>query len=238
MNKYINKDPENCFIVAFAYGDVNGDSIIDKVYLTGQKTADSPYIQNITLVIQDGRTGRYASVPLKNNGGYNPTLFLGDFNGDKIDDILICINSGGSGAITYDYLFSFVQNVPKLLFDSDVYNDTFNYDVIYKDNYKVEVTSKIGNAKYIIDISLKGSDYLNEIYYKTGKLKAPITGFVNPVSALYPVDIDSDGVYELFAFQKIAGRYNADSLGYVQNVLMWNKTSFNLSLQYVAILGQ
>lgn len=234
MNENMNTDRANS-IVAFAQGDVNGDKFIDKVYLTAQKTPDIEFLQNITLVIQDGRTGRYTRIPLKNNAGYNPTLFLGDFNGDKIDDILIRIDSGGSGAFTFDYVVSFTQNIARLLFDSDVYNATFDYDVIYKDNYKVEVTSKKNNAKYIIDISLRDPEYLNEIYDKDGKLKAPISGFVNPLSALYPVDVDSDGVYELFAFQKIAGRYNADALGYVQNIMKWNKTSFDLFLQYVAI---
>lgn len=28
---------------------------------------------------------------------------------------------------------------------------------------------------------------------------------------IYPVDFDSNKVYELLAYQKIAGRYNADS---------------------------
>ncbi|WP_347178007.1 hypothetical protein [Sporosarcina thermotolerans] len=45
------------FIVASANGDVTGDKIVDQIYLTGTKTADSPFIQNITLHIRDGRTG-------------------------------------------------------------------------------------------------------------------------------------------------------------------------------------
>jgi hypothetical protein len=53
-------------------------------------------------------------------------------------------------------------------------------------------------------------------------LKAPIAGWVNPIFALYPVDFNRDGIYELEAFQRIAGRYNADSLGVLQTVLNWN----------------
>jgi len=37
---------------------------------------------------------------------------------------------------------------------------------------------------------------------------------------LYPVDFDGNQVYELLAYQKIAGRYNADALGYVLNTLV------------------
>lgn len=34
---------------------------------------------------------------MKNNTGYNPTLFLGDFTGNEGDDILVVIETGGSG---------------------------------------------------------------------------------------------------------------------------------------------
>jgi hypothetical protein len=103
------------------------------------------------------------------------------------------------------------------------------------DNYKVEILSKKNNEKYIIDISSRDKAYLDEIYDENGKLKAPISGFVNPLSGLYPVDFDGNGVYELLAYQKIAGRYNADSLGYVLNTLKWKDNRFKLDNQYVAI---
>ena len=200
-------------IVAYASGDVNGDRIPDNVYLTGIKTPDSPFIQDITLKIQNGMTSVFTSIILNENVGYNPTLFLGDFTGNSVDDILIGINTGGSGGIMYYYIYSFINNTAQLLFDFNEYNDLYKYDVIYKDNYKVEVISKTNKQKYIIDISNRGRDYLNEIYYANGKLKVQINGFVNPISGLYPVDFDSNGLYELLAYQRIAGRYNADALG-------------------------
>lgn len=236
-NCYFRADIIYPGIVSYARGDVNGDGIPDNVYLTGTKTPSSPFTQNITLIIQDGFTGRFTSIPLKENAGYDPNLFLMDFTGDRIDDILISINSGGSGAIMYHYIYSFALNKPQLLFDFDVYNKQYTYDVTYKDNYKVEVVSNKNNTKYIIDISNKGSDYLNEIYDENGKLKKPITGFVDPLSGLYPVDFDFNKVYELLAYQKIAGRYHADSLGYVLNTLKWENNMFVLDNQFVAIWG-
>ena len=80
-------------------------------------------------------------------------------------------------------------------------------------------------------------DYLNEIYDRNGKLKSPITGFVDPLSGLYPVDFDANGVYELLAYQKIAGRYHADGLGYILNTLRWKNNGFALQEQYLAIYG-
>ena len=224
-------------IVAFAQGDVTGDGVIDHVYLTGTKTPDSPFTQNITLHVKDGRTGVLTSIPLRENVGYNPTLFLGDFTGNGVADILISIATGGSGGIMNHYIVSFVDNKARLLFDFNVYNDQYQYEVTYKDNYKVEVVSKLNNEKYIIDISTRDAAYLTEIYDGNGKLKSPITGFVDPLSGLYPVDFDSNKVYELLAYQKIAGRYHADSLGYILNTLGWDNNRFVLQNQYVAIFG-
>jgi hypothetical protein len=222
-------------VVFFVREDVTGDRIPDNVYLTGIKTPNSPFTENITLVIQDGRTGRFTNVSLSENAGYNPRLFLGEFTGDGTDDIMISIDSGGSGGIMYHYIYSFINNTPQLLFDFNSYNEEYKYDVTYKDNYRVEVVSRKNDRKYIIDISNRGAEYLHEIYGEDGKLKSPISGFVNPLSGLYPVDFDSNNVYELLAYQKIAGRYNADSLGYILNTLKCKDNMFILDNQYVAI---
>jgi hypothetical protein len=224
-------------IVSYAKGDVNGDGIPDNVYLTGVKSSDSPFTEDITLVIQSGMTGSFTSIPLTENAGYNPTLFLGDFTGDAVDDILISIATGGSGGIMYYYIYSFLNNTVRLMFDFDLFNEKYQYDVTFEDNYKVYVISKDNNKKYIIDISNKDADYLNEIYDDNGKLKNPIDGFVNPLSGLYPVDFNANKVYSLLAYQKIAGRYNADSLGYVMNTLEWKDNIFVLNNQNVAIFG-
>ncbi len=224
-------------VVALARGDVTGDRISDTVYLIGIKTPDSPFVQQITLHIQDGKSGRVTRIPLQENAGYNPTIFLGDFTGDGVDNILIGVASGGSGGIMYYYIYSFVNQIVRLLFDFEAYNEQYQYEVEYQDDYKVEVVSNINNEKYIIDISTRDPEYLNEIYYKNGKLKSPITGFVNLLSGLHRVDFDSDNQFELLAYQKIAGRYNADSLGYVLNTLVWWEDRFVLQSQFIAIYG-
>ncbi|MFA9376189.1 MAG: hypothetical protein ACERKZ_05470 [Lachnotalea sp.] len=246
-------------VLDFVLGDVTGDGIPDKIYLTGVRTQSSPYILDITLVIQDGRTSLQISVPLEENAGYNPKLSLWDFTGDGIKDIFIGIDSGGSGGIIFYYIYSFVHNVVRRMFDFQIFNEQYQYSVAYKDNYKVHVIGKYksertsplqlptpaddiciaeeNNKEYILDISNKGNDYLNEIYDENGMLKEPIEGFVDPLSGMYPVDFDSNKVYELLSFQKIAGRYHADGLGYVQNILKWCGNKFVLDSQYVAILG-
>lgn len=234
---YSRTDVNPPHIVSSAQGDVTGDGIPDTVYLTGIRTEDSPFIQKITLVIRDGRTGRITSVPLKSDAGYNPSIFLGDFTGNRVKDILISIASGGSGGIMYYYIYSDIGNMPKLLFDYEVFNESYKYEIIYRDQYKVDVINLTNQLKYIIDISNKGKDYLQEIYNADGTLKEPIKGFVSPLSGLYPIDYDSNGVYELLGFQRISGRFAADALGCIQTSLEWDKEKFRFRDQFAAIYG-
>lgn len=224
-------------VISSAKGDVTGDDVPDHVYLKGIKTVDSPFIQDITLVITDGKTGKSHHVSLESNVGYNPTLFLGDFTGNGVKEILISIASGGSGGIMFYYIYSDFANVPRLLFDYNAFNDEYKYKVNYKDYYKVEVKNMTDSIKYLIDISNRDKDYLKEIYDLDGRLKAPIEGFVSPLSGLYPIDFDTNGVYELLSYQRISGRYAADAFGYIQTVLKWNGKKFVLSNQFAAIFG-
>ncbi|MGE7759588.1 VCBS repeat-containing protein [Peribacillus sp. NPDC097895] len=225
-------------IVTSKQGDINGDGTKDNVFLTANKTSDSPFWRNITLVIQNGRTNQYEQVQMKNNAGYNPTLFLGEFTGNKGEDILVVIDTGGSGGSIYAYVFSYLNGRLLTIFNSDTFNETYKYAVNYENLYKAKVNSYYLKERYILDLTYKDKEYLSEIYNKNGVLKAPIEGWVNPLSGLYPVDYNRDGIYELEAYQRIAGRYNADSLGYVQTVLKWNGQAFVPDRQNVAIFGR
>lgn len=234
---YFNSNWRITGVVASATGDVNGDLIPDSVYVTGYRESEGYIIQNMVLGIRDGATGVSVSIPLQENMGYNPMLFLGDFTGDGINDIFITIPTGGSGGTTNTYIYSFVNNEPRLLFDSAAFNQAYQYEVTYQDNYKVEVVSKRNNARYLIDLSLREPEYLNGIYDANGKLKEPISGWVDPISGIYPVDFGFDGVYYLLAYQQIAGSYHADTVGTMQNRLKWNGYMFVLDYQDLAIYG-
>ncbi|MDS9473215.1 FG-GAP-like repeat-containing protein [Sporosarcina pasteurii] len=228
-------------IVSGAYGDVNGDGVTDYVYLTAVQSVDpsSPYVEQITLNIQDGLTKNVYVIPLDESGnsGYEPTVFLGDFTKDGIMDILISIQSGGSGAFTFNYIYSFVNNRARKLFDFEQYNQLNQYTVTYLNQYKISVQSLATGQTYLIDISGRGADYLSRIYNEDGMLKEPITGMADGVSGFYPVDMDRDGVYEVQAYQKISGLYHADSFGYVINTLQWDGQKFAIWQQWMAIFG-
>nr|WP_263325194.1 hypothetical protein [Neobacillus sp. Marseille-Q6967] len=228
---------EGTSVIVEKRGDINGDGIVDNVYLTGTKNPDSPLWRNLTLVVQNGKTQHNEKIHLKNNIGYYPTLFLCDFTGNKVKDILVVIDTGGSSGSIYAYIFSTINNQLRQIFNSDAFNETYKFNVTYDNQYKANVVSLNLKKKYILDLTYKGKDYLAEIYTAEGILKAPVNGWVNPLSGLYPVDFNRDGTYELEAYQRIAGRYNADGLGFVQTVLKWNSQMFNADRQNVVIFG-
>ena len=221
-------------------GDVNGDGRPDQVLLVGNRPEGtvSDFADQITLVIQDGYTSRYTAVSLPNNAGYHARLFLGDFDKDHTADILVSIDSGGSGGYGFFYLYSFKNNILRMMFDVDQYNNEYKFNVSYEDFYKVSVFSPPLDVLFTIDISRKGSDYLSQYYNADGKLKQPVKGEVLALGALRPiVSNETDTSFDLLAMQRIIGPINADTLGYVENLLTWSGTRFVSSRLSVSIPG-
>lgn len=220
------------------FGDINGDGFFETIFLMGTKQPDSPLWKDITLAIFYGQTRQMEHIPLKQNIGYNPTLFLGDFTGNHIEDIFVISDTGGSGGIINGEIFASINNQILSIFDAESFNNKLKYSVRYVDHYKADVQSSNPAKRYTIDLQYKGTDYLAEIYNPDGTLKQPIEGWVDPFSGLYPVDYDRDGTYEILGYQEIAGRYHADGLGYVENILKWNGREFIIDRQTVSIFGE
>lgn len=210
------------------YGDVNGDSIVDTVYIIGQKPVDSKirYTQNIRIVIQDGKTKQFHYIDLKTNSGYNPRISLEKFSKSNTYQIFISIDSGGSGGYGYFYIYSFLNNKENKLFDYDEFSNRYHYTVKYIQDYKIEIINKELNKRFLIDIKNKGVNYLSLIYNPDGTLKEPKNGDVLALNDLYPIDRDRDGIMELMALQRIIGLYNADTLGNVETLLKLQNNKF------------
>lgn len=235
-----NRTTSNEFVLDMKQGDVTGDGISDQVYLYGHKP-DGPsgiFADHITLVIQDGYSQQRTVVPLSNDAGYNAALLLGDFDQNKISDIWISIDSGGSGGYGSFYIYSFAHQMLRLLFDTESYNQQYQFSVQYEDFYKVTVASKQLNLLFTLDISGKGADYLNTYYNENGKLIKPVQGEVLALAALNPIITAENRVsFDLLALQRIIGATNADTLGYVTNLLTWDGNKFVSTRLSVAILG-
>ena len=220
-------------------GDVTGDGIPDLILLTGTKPFgnESPFVDKVMLTIKNERVGIDVSFALPKSSGYNPTLYLGDFTGDKVNEILVRSDSGGSGGITYDFLYSFLNQSLRLLFDQESFYNAFTFSVNYLNDYQARVENQTLNQSYIVSLLYKGEEYLSEVYNEDGTLKAPVQGDVLPPGGVYPIDLQRNGVDELLVYQRVIGRYNADGLGYLSTPLQWKENRFMPMYQTLCIFG-
>jgi hypothetical protein len=231
---------QNKYLLDIKIGDVNGDGVPDKVSLYGNKPDGTAgiFADNIIVVIEDGRTNQTKTISPEFNSGYNARLFLGDFTMDRVDDIKVSIDSGGSGGYGYFYLYSFKNNNLKEIFNFDQYNDKYKYKVDYSNLYKVDVGNVMLDKLFTLDISYKGYDYLSQYYDENGKLNKPVQGEVLALSSLVSiVNNEKNDAYDLLAFQRIIGIYNSDTLGFIENLLSWDGQKFVSSRMFATIPG-
>lgn len=221
---------EGCFVYDVKWGDIYGDHRTDTVFLMGKEA------ENLTLVIQDCRTGMYAGIPISCGLGCNPRLFLGDFNKDGINEILVQVNSESRIAPGKFYIFSYKCTMLRKLFDSEKFNAENAFQVIYLDGYKVDVADSRSNGRLRIDISGKSLDYLSHMYNGEGALVRPAYGQVRGLSRLYPIIAGEAGnSFGLLALRPITGVHTADILGYAQALLEWNGKEFAVQKTGISI---
>lgn len=227
-------------LLAMQKADVTGDGIPDKVYLYGSKSSEaiSSFVDNISIVIEDGYSRKITTITPEFNAGYYPVLFLGDFTVDGVNDIKLSIDSGGSGGYGYIYIYSCINNTPKEIFNFNQYNALYQYRVDYLDLYRVQVYNANHEKIFILDVSYKGNEYVSQYYDEFGMLKAPIQGEVLSVSDLIPfMQSEKLNTFELLAYQRIIGPVNSDILGYIENVLSWDGNEFVSTRMSAVIQG-
>ncbi len=200
-------------------GDVNGDLVLDIVYLTGDIVEGNPYYQNIKIIIEDGRTRYRYTVPLPPpyNIGADPWIFLGGFTNDKAQDIFVPLPLNNR---TVYYIVSFLNNRPIFILTPDIYPENYemlskelDFSVIYRDFYKVDITSPKLNQTITLDVSNRKQEYEGVIYNKDSTLIKPFKGFVTYSPFLYPVKSNGNEPLRLMAMDDIAGTSHVDSLG-------------------------
>ncbi len=243
INPYVNAtNRQNFYILDKKTGDVNGDGIPDTVYLTGEK-GENPFYENIKVIVQDGRTMKRDTIPLypKYSMAYSPWLFLERFTNSSAEEIMVSLPVGGSGALTYYYVISFLNNNARYMLGPEQFRvllKTLQIDVEYMDNYKVLVKSNKLNQSYTLDVSDRKESYEGTLYDKNGKLINSQEGFVLNQPHLYPVKFDGTQPYKLESLDDIAGTSHADKLGYTVTYWMYSedRKAWVLDPEYFTIM--
>ncbi|MBZ9687247.1 hypothetical protein G9F72_013015 [Clostridium estertheticum] len=229
---------KNTYVSDYKYVDITGDNIKDNVILTGTKTNKADiYFENLNIIVQNGKTKKFIKSSLgKDSAGYQPTIFLGDFNGDKKPDIFIKMPTGGSGGFTDYSIIKLKGNNLSVLWDSKKNDGEIDLIGKFEDNFMVSLSSKKLNKTFEIDLSANKVQYIDSnIYDKDGKLKENIEPWMGGLGELTPIDTDKNGTYELIASQRIVGTCNADTLGYLQSRWKWDGKNIKLDVDKVSI---
>lgn len=225
-------------ILQSQFADINGDGYKDRIMLTGQKEGKkSDLVKNVKVVIKNGKTKNYTDFSVgKNSSGYEPKLFLGDFNGDDVEDMLVSLATGGSGG-TYNYsLFSCRHNKIISLFDQEKFSAGLKFTVKFKDNYKLNLYNEDTKKNFSVDLSSQKKEYRKiGLYNKKGKLLKTTFGMVDGFSKLDVVDVNKDGTYELVGYQTISGAAHADTLGQVKSTWKWQNGKMSLTKMNITI---
>lgn len=197
--------------------DVTGDGVRDNVALIGSKLdMNSPYYDKLFIVVTSpGQT--QVVIPLQ--GGYNPNMQFCDFIGEKLPQIYVSAENGGSGGLSTFYMYSLKNNVPTAI----PLPAPLHVNATFKNNYVVQMKIEETGKSFKIDIKDRKDDYEQFGVYKNGKVVKPIIVNVDTYSLLTPVDKNGDGNCELKGVQRITGIANADTLGYVTSLWKWKK---------------
>lgn len=97
-----------------AAGDVTGDLVEDKVYLVGR--LKDGIASSVNLVMENGATGEFDRTAFTDVTGYAAKLFIGDFNGDKINDAMAALQMESKGIQCV--MVAFNQPSPEVIFSS------------------------------------------------------------------------------------------------------------------------
>jgi len=220
--------PADYRILDNAEADVTGDGYIDTIYLTGhQRQIGSLYTDDLSITVENGADHSLTRYPLNKLGGYRMHLFAGDFSGDKVADVYVEVESGGSGGWSYHNIISLNANDPKEIF-GEQNNQSKSITGKFIDGLKAEITNTVNGKTIAIDVRERLKDYLRlGIYGEDGIVKKETSIMIAPFSKLEPIDYDRDGIFELKGIQRISGAYRADGIADVETVLKYNGTAWN-----------
>lgn len=147
------------------------------------------------------------------NIGYNPSIFVGNFLNNGLEQVLYSVESGGSGGYSFYELFSFKGKEGKTVFNSSDFSPTFDVSYIDNDIIKIEYQNKL----LYLDSS-----------FSACKGNEDCSLYVSDVNAIFPYYNIALDRYYLEVLQRIYGGYSANNFGYIVSYLEVNEDGYNI----------
>lgn len=208
--------PPDNYIIDQKIADVTGDHREDKIFLIGHKiNKEARYTDHLTLLVEDGTSKKLITAELENLGGYQGKLFVGDFSGDGIADVMVSVPTGGSGGMVDHRILTFENGQSSIIFNQEN-NRGIQFDGKFIKDFKAQLTNEEYGIHTTIDLQMKKDLYItSKIYDEDGNVLKEVKPISYPLASLEPVDLDRNGVYELRGIQRVIGAYGADGIGHV-----------------------
>jgi hypothetical protein len=202
--------------------NVSCDGKKDTISLIGvpfDETAN--FLKEIYLKVQYGDGG---DKELLVGSGYEPIMEFADLNHDGCKDVFVSIQTGGSGGIVENRLYSFKDRI----FEDLTVPPPVQVEAYFLDGYKA-IIKLPNNKQYTIDLSDRKEEYERLGLYKDGRLSEPTELMVDPYSSMKITRAISG--LGLKGIQRVSGAYHADGIGDIES--LWFYTNGQWVLEKV-----
>lgn len=215
-------------IVSSKVGNIISDCDEDIIYLIGKKANEgkNTLYNEMEIVISEGSNGKLTYIDLKDIKGYNPRIILGKFSSNDKYDILFIVEEELELKGIKSIIYRFNNGKIEPIFNSNKHLLNNRYNVIYNDNYKVNLIDSNKNVNYIIDIENKDYRYLNEKYKSDGRLINECQGQVLSPYEILQVRNNDREKFDLLLKQKIIGEDINDIIGEIVSILRFKDDNF------------
>jgi hypothetical protein len=204
-------------IIEVREGNITDYYSRDKIILTGEfPYVETTFANNIELIVKP-RKKQLPSVVKIPFSGYYFQLFLGDFNGDGKDEVLVRGSFLEVRGYAIGTIYAYVDGLLQNIFNQEIFTSSYPFTVKYLDNYKLEVYSLPLKERYVIDISGRSKEYLELLYNPDGKVKEDVGPAITPVIDVDPVKSIYDNSYSLIVKQNIVGIDNYDVFAIIES---------------------
>jgi len=145
-------------------------------------------------------------------------LYLGDVDGDGVQEIVVHSHTGGVGGfgLWYVWVLKLKDNEFYTLFKNFDEFDT-GFDSRFLEGYRLEVTNRITDYKLVFDVKESHRKYLEDV----GNLPT-FELWVDPFYEFIPEDVDNDGISEMVCKQYTCIIDHSDYIGTAHSVLKFN----------------